>query len=212
MRKTPNRSHLLPVTGDPYREDKSGGTKKRAATKDPIGTIAVRLTRRGATVRTEPVEDAQVTTSGDPLPADGLTVHSKEDNKNRNPTATTNPCFTCLCVKTTGRCKILFSKETNLSSNPTTKASRLDNTLPLRLRVGRITSRTSRQVKTKMSNKSKRTFCAIFCTSFNFLPPEISPKYQAILRKPCTSAESLQTAKHCCDESACLCPCKKGYN
>ena len=97
-------------------------------------------------------------------------VHSTEDKRKRKPTAMINPCFTYLCVKTTGRCKMLFSKETILSSKPTKKVRRLDSTFPLRFRLGSITRRTTCQVNNKISNPRARTFFAIFWNAFNVLP------------------------------------------
>jgi hypothetical protein len=147
------------------------GTKDRPRATALAGTRAEKFTPAGATVRSEATTWALATTAGDPCPttsAEGAIVHSKEDNRKRKPTATISPCFTYLCVKTTGRCKMFFSKETILSSNPTKKVSRLDNRFPLRLRLGKITFRTTCQVKTKMSINSKRTFCAILFISFIF--------------------------------------------
>lgn len=163
IRKTWNRSHLLPVTGGLVGGREVG--KYRPVARHPVERTMEGSARRDVSILVEAATGAQATTSGDPfavVPAAGPMVHSKEDNRKSKPTAMINPCFTYLCVKTTGRCKRLFSKETILSSKPTKKVRRLDSTFPFRLRVGRITRRTTCQVKIKMSVRKSRAFCTIF--------------------------------------------------
>lgn len=102
--------------------------------------------------------DSPATTAGSAAvhSAAGPTVHSMDESKKRNPAASTKTCFTYLCLKSTGRRKMLFSKEMNFSRRPTKKDKRLDKTFPFRRRAGKINALIVCQVKNTISTNSRR--------------------------------------------------------
>ena len=160
MRKTRNRSHLLPRNRSPDRGREGRKYSSLAGTPHAISTEKS-IPRAAAMEPTGSAAAVQVTVSATPLAGvslKGPMVHSKEDNKKRNPTAMINPLFTYLCVKITGRCKILFSKATIRSNNPTKKVNRLERMFPLRLLVGKISRRTICHANNRMSSRKTRMF------------------------------------------------------
>jgi len=156
----------LAVMASPVEARERSSTRKEAVIHLPAGREATRCIRCDVVVLTGLAAGEQATVAGDCFPtasADGATVHSMEDSRKRKPIAMVSPCFTYLCVKITGRCKMLFSKETILSNNPTINVNRLDSTFPFRFRAGNIIFRATCQVKINRSINNTRTFCGIFC-------------------------------------------------